>query len=268
VIRRSHDPAKAPDGPPIEASDPDHDASPQATVERLAQAWEHRQEDLNLLLDRACGMLAERAGHELRQALFIASTELQLLQRRDEGSIADARGTLERIAGSLSRAETVVDNHLDRNEVAKMLIQLDPTPLDLSEVFETALERYGLARPGADVDVQLGSAKLEADRRKIGVAVDHVVSRFAQVRSPQARFIVRVRETEDGVWGFVGLDPCPASRTALLQAINETVDLASSRVDLPYTRAVVECHEGTLFVDSQQGARGLSIVLPERRVDE
>lgn len=253
---------------PVDVASPGGDddgrlTPPETTVSRLADGWEHRHADLGQLLDRACSRLAVDAGHELRQVLMIVSGELELLQRRVDHS-SEVDEAFHRIGEALDRAERIVDAHLDRDEVAKMLIRVDPGPVDLSEMLRDAMMRRGLDLDGETVNARLPEASVEADPQKLDTVLDHLVERFWHARGPESRLQVSLEANDHRVLGFVGLSPSPVSRSALIEALEAPVDLESSRVDLPYARAVVERHGGKLFVDTRDSGLGLGFMLPSR----
>lgn len=222
-------------------------------VEDVAAGWDHRTGDLGRLLDAASAALADRANHELRQVLAQLSTELELLRLTlDTDATTDER--LDRMLDAIDRGSDVVGTHLDRNEVAKLLIQIHPEPVALDSTIRDCLARAGI--PEDTVDLDLHPTVVTGDGPKLATVVEYLLERFHRAAAPEDMLTVRVTTDGDRAEGVIGLTPASEAGEALIGELETPLDIEAYGVDLPYSRAVVERHGGSLFVE-QLGEDGL-----------
>lgn len=234
-------------------------------VQHVRQRWDHRNQDLDSLLDAACIALSESANHELRQVLAQLSTELELLRLTlDVPPQAEER--FDRMFTALDRASSVVSTHLDRNEACKMLIHVAQEPIDLAEILAVSLERVGLPQDGIDASLQ--PAPIRGDDAKLAAGLEHLIQRAARSARSRSELTAHVTVEGDTVRGLIGSDPAPMDAEALIAELEQPLDIGELGVDLPYTRAVIERHGGTLFVDrfGEEGL-GFGFQLPANTTD-
>lgn len=233
-------------------------------VRHVSESWDHRADRLDQLLDRAAAALCEQANHELRQILTMVTTELELAEYRspDEGRVELEPGTIDRIQEALTRGTEIVSTYLDRNEVAKLLIRIEPRTVNVADLLDDALAREGIEPERMPVTCALDPIEVEADREKLGTALGYLVSELSENRPPGSRLRVEVQSGEGRVEGFLALEPPPMSRGDLVQRIEGSLDIEEIGIDIPYVRAVLERHGGTLFVAQDDGALGWGFHLP------
>lgn len=236
---------------------------PEQVIRALTGGWDHKGDGLDELLDRVCSSLAQEANHELRQILTLLSTELELAQHRSDGDevVLDA-DTVDRIQDALHRGTKIVGRYLARNEAAKLMIRLEREPVDVAEIAQTILLREDVDPEAAPVEIELASAPVRADREKLDTALGYLASRFWRARQPGGRFRFEVDATDDEVDGFVGIDPAPMSRGELVEKLEASLDIDALGIDIPYVRAVLERHGGSLYVDRREGNLGYGFELP------
>jgi light-regulated signal transduction histidine kinase (bacteriophytochrome) len=236
---------------------------PEQIIRDLAGGWDHHGDELDQLLDRVCSNLAQEANHELRQILTLLSTELELAQHRSESDevVLDAE-TVDRVQGALERGTKIVGRYLGRSEVAKLMIRLDREHVDLSQVARDILHRADVDPEAAPIEIELSRAPMWADREKLDEALSYLTRRFWRARQPGGRFRFEVDAGPDRVDGFVGLDPAPMTRGDLVEKLEASLDMEAIGIDVPYVRAVIERHGGSLYVDRRDGTLGYGSELP------
>lgn len=233
------------------------------TVRRVSAHWDQTGWDLSPLLDSVCSRLASDANEELRQVLTTLSGRLQLLRHQlVGGDRATALTDLDDLLRTVDRAASVVSTHLDRNEAAKLLIRLDPEPLDI----ESTLRRLGQQEArtsGVETRFDTEPVSIEADRTKTRDVLSHLLARAARSNVPGGSLVIRLQASSDGCEGFIGCSPPHATVEDLIEELDRPLDLAEHGVDIPFTRAVLERHGGTLVVDQpDEDTTGYTFTLP------
>lgn len=229
-------------------------------VEAVAADWEHRSDDLGRLLDSASAALADRANHELRQVLAQLSTELELLQL-DLDPALDAR--LTRMLEAIDRASDLVATHLDRNEVAKLLIHIHPETVDLVPRITRCLDRAGIPEDTVQLDVE--PAVVTGDEPKLDTVLGYLIERLYRAASPEDTMKIHVASTEDQVEADIIVTPAREAGQDLIGELEEPLDIEAFGVDLPYARAVIERHGGRLYVQRDGEGLGFGLQLPTAR---
>lgn len=261
---------RAPESDDEDVSVPEDDEA-QALIREVLDAWDHRAKGVEELLDMACSQLADAANHRIRQLLTQVSTELELAsERTPEGKrVVLEPERLRRVQEAIGEASRVLVTHLDRNQVAKQLIQLNRRAVDLSALFSKALRHEGvpLEEPGIRLDVD--PVQASADPEKLRTVVGVLAGRFWTAADPDETLVVTVEdEDEDRLRGFVGLDPCSLDRNDLIDRLDRHLDIGSLEPSVPYARAVLERHGGNLFVDTRgEAGLGYGFTLPVEAVE-
>lgn len=231
-------------------------------VQRLASDWDHTHDDLGRLLDTACVALAEEANHEIRQVLAQLGTELELLRSKLEGD-ASSLERLDRMLDGIDRASHVVGTYINRSEVAKLLIRIIPEPVDLADLLRGCLDRAGASAGQAETTLE--PATIQGDRVKLATALGYLVDRFHRDAGPDQHLVVQLGANGDGVEGLIGLAPSQHAGDALIDELEAPLDIEAMNVDLPYARAVIERHGGTLYVDRfDPDGLGFGFRLPQK----
>lgn len=233
-------------------------------VRDLTRRWDHRSQEMEDLLDRLCGSLAERANHELRQILTVVLTELELASLRSQGPGArlDAH-TLDQLLDALDRGTRVAETLLNRRRIAKLLIHLDREPVDLESLLVNLLALEGHDDEGDRLELATEPVTVRADREKLVRVLRHLVGVVEGARAPGGRLRIEVEPRGDQAAGHLGCRPSQVDRQALVEKLDGTLDIEEIGIDVPYARAVIERHGGKLFVDRREpGLLGYAFELP------
>lgn len=233
------------------AGELDHGETPaldeaERVVREATMRWDHRREDIGRLLDGACAKLADRANHELRQILTQVSTDLELLGR----SLADdheALDRIERMLEAIDRATRLTRSHLDRDAVAQLLISIDPEPLDLADVLSAQVPPA--AARHQPIEVEIDGGLVVGDREKLTGALGYMLERARREATPDQVLHVRLQDDGDAVEGLVGLEPGAGSARGLVEELDQPLEIEAAVLDLPFVRAVIERHGGTVFAE-------------------
>lgn len=229
-------------------------------VREVSMRWDHRQGDLGRLLDGACAKLADRANHELRQILTQVSTDLELLARALPED-REAHERIDRMLEAVGRATRLAESHLDRDAVAQLLITIEREPIDLAELISAQLPLALADNNDAEIDVQ--PTKVLGDREKLSASLGYLLETAHRQAGPDQRLHVRLKSGPEGVEGLIGLEPGDGSARALVEELDEPLDIEEVLLDLAYVRAVVERHGGTLFAKRfGEDGLGLGFILP------
>lgn len=252
-----------PPGRPIEGSPPGV-GDVHEHVRRLAQGWDHREEDISRLLDRAAASLAQEANHELRQILTMVFTQLELAAHSTPGAGAQLdEDTLARLTDAVDRGANVVETYLDRREIAKALIQLDREPLDLQRLASRYFEVEPLDPSDERIEIDADPVHVRADREKLYRVFSFLASSLWRVSPDGGRLRVEIEDGDGTARCFVGVEPCPVDREALMARLVEQLTIDELKIDVPYARAIIERHGGIVFVDDRdEGHLGYGFELP------
>lgn len=233
-------------------------------VRELAEGWEHREEDISRLLDRAAASLAEEANHELRQILTMVFTQLELAAHRSPGPGAQLdEDTLVRLADAVDRGAFIARSYLDRREIAKALIHLDLEPLALEALFDRYFELEAPDPAGALVVVETDPVEVHADHEKLYRVVSFLVSLLSRLAPEGAELRIEIEDADGTARCFVGVAPCPVAREALMAKLTDRLTIDDLEIDVPYARAIIERHGGVVFVDDRpEGHLGYGFELP------
>ncbi len=226
---------------------------------RVLEDWTHSgSQDSKTLVDNLQRAFLEEANHALRQVLFQlgARVELALVKNIQGESIPgnlDER-TASSLMDALTRAAKIVDIYLDRSKAVQYAIMLHPEPFRLDQDIHDMLKWNGFLDEPRDVELDLKPATVVADRERLRDVLGHLVARFWFSRTGAERLVVRLHPTTDGgAQGFIGFSTSPLHAEDLIEEINHPLSIEAIEIDIPYTRAILERHGGTLFVASGEG---------------
>jgi len=237
--------------------------NPASVARRMARSWDPAQGDMTDLVDRVASRLADDANHELRQALSALTTELELADHRTDGEgVHLQRETVDKLLDQIDRSIRIVATHLDRSQVAQLLIKVQARPVDLADLTGEAVTRRDLDPQRGSIEADVEPVQVQADPEKLRTALGFLCSRFHAAGSTGTLHL-EVEALEGGAAGFVGYDPPPLSRWALVEELEDPLEIGRMEVDVPYVRAVLERHGGSLFVDSRGDAVGYGFELPD-----
>lgn len=254
------------DGPPqAEELERRYLAEVAELVEELTPGHAMPPGDLEAVRGTIRRTLEDDAAHELREVVSTIRGALEIAVQTSDGSpVTVDRGRVEQMMAALDRAEAVVETHLDPATTLKLLVQVDPEPVVLGRQLARFLTVHGLDPGGERVRSHLSEARVQADREKVVEGLGHLALDLAQRAGPPSQLVVDIRPTpDDGVRGYLALDPPPFEREELVEALDQPLELGTMEIDVPYVRAVLERHGGTLGVaEAPTGGLGYRFDLP------
>lgn len=213
-------------------------------AERVSQQWQ--SDDVKSFSDALYHALVEEANLELRQILAQLGGQLELgLARAKRGDAAFDAKRIESLLGGIDRANALMAVFLDRASATKLTIRLDLEAFDLSEALQGWLEAHQLH---GSVRVALQPAPIVGDRTKVLDALGHLVTKFHFAARPHEEVVIALGMQEGKVEGFIGLSPSHLKAEELMEEIRLPLDVEDVGIDVTYTRAVLERHDGSLFV--------------------
>ncbi len=243
---------------------PSYRSQAEALARDLVTAWDPHDEDLGELAKTLHSKLAQEANHELRQVLTHLTAELEMaISNQTSGSVALPEERARQMLAALGRAASVVETFLDPDQSAVLLLQCDMEHLRLDTILSDHLAQLPEAYRGDAAEMHLAEATVEGDRDKLATSLCYLVDRFTWRSGATTAPVVRLEATEERVEGFIGAKGAPVETWDLLEELEEPLDIEAVRVDLPYVRAVIERHGGTLFVSQPEpGLVGIAFALP------
>ena len=203
------------------------------------------------------GQVVASIGHELRNPLGVAESSVFLLEKR-VGADPNARKHLQRIGEQIAVANGIVGALLDLVRDRPM----NPLPLALSEVVETAVNR--VPRPeGITVEVRpLDGLRVLGDAAQLRQVFLNLVQNAVEACGEAGRVTVEGRSAEGKVEVAVedtghGLDP--TVKTRLFEPLITTKSKGVG-LGLALVRRIAERHGGTIVHVAPPG-RGARFVL-------
>lgn len=196
------------------------------------------------------------------------------------GGPALSAARLDRLADAVDRAASVVDVFLDRNHAAKLLIRLRRERFDLVDALEQHLLVTGQTDGPAPIRFEAeGPAEIHGDPEKLMDVLVHLVhymrrsagedgilvrlTAAARSASEEAQGPKTGEERAEAVEGFIGVRSGRISAEELMEELSEPLRFDQMRISIPFARAVMERHGGTVFVARpDEETVGLGFVLP------
>lgn len=230
-------------------------------VARVTTLWAD-EDDVKALTDAVYYALVEEANLELRQILAQMGGQLEMAQARAaRGQPALPAEKVQSLLDAVERASSIMEVFLDRSSAAKLVIRLDVAPFDLAEAMDAYLHAHGIHEK---VRLALGPARVLADREKLVEAIGHLVTRFYFAARQHEEVIVSLASKGDHVEGFVGLTPSHLSPSQLMEEMHMPLNVEDVGIEVAYIRAVLERHDGTLFVATAgEAGAGFGFTLPQ-----
>lgn len=222
--------------------------------------------DVAGLVDQVQIALTGEANHELRQVLFQLGAQVELwLVKAKSGAGKLEPATAEKMLAAVGRAAAIVDAFLDRAEAAKLVLRLEPASFDIGGALRDLLRWNGFLDVKPPAEVHIETCAIEADRDRLMDVLAHLAARFHFARRPGERLHVSLMSQGDHVEGFIGMAGSRIPAEELLAEFDKPLRIDEMAIDIPYTRAVIERHGGTLYVAATpEGASGFGFTLPTR----
>lgn len=226
----------------------------QRLLDHVKEACYDRRASFREVTWTAFEAITEATNEELRQVLTTVQHRLQLsLMQTDPGEPPLTREEAWELLDAVEQGSTLLDAQAPRDEIASAFLDLDPEPVELSDLVRKRLERYGLA---GSIETSFEPAPVRVDRERFGEAVIVLVETFLE-RSEDEDVVLRVRWEGPRARVFVGTRPPAEPKHELQRKLNRRASIRDPDLDLPLARAVVQHHEGAVRVhETDDGAIG------------
>ncbi len=209
-------------------------------------------------------------GHELRNPLAPISTALQLMKLKGDNGSQRERDVIERQVSHLS---TLVDDLLDVSRVARGLISLSRTRIEVSEILSKAIEMASPLLEQRSQQLVVTAPKngllIDADPVRMAQVVSNLLTNAAKYTPPGRHVwlsadlqgkeaIIRVRDDGDGI----GPDLLPHVFDLFVQG-PRTIARSEGGLGLglALVKNLVALHGGTVSVKSDGVGRGSEFVV-------
>jgi signal transduction histidine kinase/ActR/RegA family two-component response regulator len=232
-------------------------------AERLARA---SAESASRSKDEFLAML----GHELRNPLAPIATAVQLMKMRGDEGCTREREVIER---QLSHLGKLVDDLLDVSRVARGLISLDRSPIEVADVLSQAVE---MASPLLEqreqelvVSVPETGLAIDADRLRLAQVVANLLTNAAKYTPPRGhvwlgaaldggQVVIRVRDDGEGI----GPELLPHVFDLFVQGARTIARSEGGLgLGLALVKSLVALHAGTVTASSGGLGRGSEFVV-------
>lgn len=235
---------------------------------QIRTEWEHSpHQDLRSLVHEVQSAFAEEANHELRQALFQLSAQLELALVKGRGGQASlATEQITKLLGAVGRATSAVETYLDRGEAAKMVIELTYDAFDIGTSLMDLLRWNGFLEDPANVEAHVDPFVIQGDKDHLMDILGHMASRFFLLRRAPERVLITLIDQRDHVEGFFGLAGSRLTAQDLMAEFDKVLEMDDMQIDMPYSRALIERHGGTIYVAAgPDRASGFGFTIPARQ---
>lgn len=214
---------------------------------------------------------------ELRTPMTSITGYIELLLSESAGILGEMqRKFLQRVGANISRLDTMIDSLVHVTQLDTGNYELEPQPIDLIRLVENAItnasiqfREKGLA---VTLDLDEGLPRLPADEDAMKQVIGQLLTNAYLVSPPDTDIHVTVLRREmtfqDGdsprnsvylaiqdSGGGISQDDVPRVFARKYKAENPLIQgLGDTGVGMSIARALVEAHEGRLWVESKQGA--------------
>ena len=240
-------------------------------VERV---WTLREVTADRELNRMRDAFVATVSHELRTPLTSISGFLEMLQEEEHVLGDEGRTYLNVIRRSTDRLHHLVEDLLLVAQIEARRVELEPAPLDLTELASACVEAARPAAAERRVSIELVGdhpSRIHGDARRLAQVVDNLISNAVKFTPEDGSVTVSVEGDVDAVHLVVadtGIG-IPADEqgqvfSRFFRSRNATQSaIAGTGLGLAISRALVEQHGGTIALESEEG-RGtrVTVTLP------
>jgi PAS domain S-box-containing protein len=242
----------------------------------LGRVWTLRDLTEQRELDRLREAFVGNVSHELRTPLTSISGYVELLQTGSDRLTAEQAGFLEVIRRNTGRLQEIVNDLLFVAQLDAGRLSLEQADTDLGELAHQAVEA---ARPAADAKQltltleQNGSAPIVGDASRLNQVLDNLISNAIKFTPEGGTISVAVEPTVDATIVRVtdtGMGIPRDEQARLFERFFRSTAASTGRIPgtglgLSITRAIVEGHEGSISVESEEGkGTSFAVRLPNR----
>ncbi len=243
-----------------------------------SQKAEDALRERNLALEEADAVKTRflaNMSYEFRTPLTSIGGFAELLQSGAAGELSEqGKDYVAAILDSVARLGEQIETVLDLSQSEAGLLPLDMSQLDLSRfVTDFMREREGaIARAGLTLDLHIAEnvGTIEADQRRLGRAIGHLLDNAVTATPPGGKILVDLSRLKSGVRIVIsdngeGMPPSEVARALDGFKLTPQGKIVERRqgLGLPLARQLVEAHGGRLQLVSEKGAgTTVTITLP------
>lgn len=242
--------------------------------ELVGRVWTLREVTADREIDRMRDAFVATVSHELRTPLTSISGFLEMLQEEEQGLGSDGRMYLDVIRRSTERLHQLVEDLLLVAQIEARRVELDPQPCNLGALVAECVETVRPAAAEKQITVELAADHpplIRADARRIGQVVDNLVSNAVKFTGDGGTVTVTIDRHGDAARLVVAdtgigipLDEQPQVFSRFFRARTATHGaIAGTGLGLAISRALVEQHDGTIALESEEGVgTRVTVTLP------
>ena len=240
----------------------------------VGRIWTLREVTADRRLERLRDAFVDAVSHELRTPLTSMSGFLELLADEEHALAPAGRRYLEVVRRSNSRLREAVEDLLLVAQIEADRLRLRPEPTDLAELATATVEAAlpAAAQRGIELLLEVdGRLPLEADAGRLRQVLDNLVSNALKF-TPDGGLVTLSARNGDGPLRVEVTDTgigIPQDELGLLFSRFYRASTATRRaipgtgVGLVIARAIVEAHDGTISLESAEGAgTRVTVTLP------
>jgi signal transduction histidine kinase len=244
----------------------------------VARIWTLRDVTADRQLERLRDAFVSAVSHELRTPLTSVSGFLELLGDEDSLGLS-GRTYLSAARRGTARLQSIVEDLLLVGQIEAELLELEPEPVDLTELAAASVKTARAAADERRVGLALaapGPLPLEADPRRLGQVLDNLLSNAIKFTPSGGSVLISVsggdgrrcvEVTDDGI----GVPQAEIGQifSRFYRASSATRrEIPGTGLGLVIARAIVEGHDGAITLDSREseGTR-VTVTLPLRQAD-
>jgi signal transduction histidine kinase len=240
----------------------------------VGRVWTLRDVTADRELDRMRDAFVATVSHELRTPLTSISGFLEMLQDEEHGLGESGRTYLDVIRRSTARLHQLVEELLLIAQIEARRVELEPESLDLAKLASQSVEALRPIAAENAIAIELVTdhpSRVRGDARRLSQVIDNLVTNAVKFTPAGGAITVSV---EDGVGNVrlvvadtgIGI---PASEqgqvfSRFFRSSNATQGaIAGTGLGLAISRALVEQHDGTIVLESQEGeGTRVTVTLP------
>jgi signal transduction histidine kinase len=240
----------------------------------VGRVWTLRDVTADRELDRMRDAFVATVSHELRTPLTSISGFLEMLQDEEAGLGESGRTYLEVIRRSTSRLHQLVEELLLIAQIEARRVELEPVRLDLAELASHSVEalRPVAAEGGVSIELAVDErAPVRGDARRLAQVIDNLITNAVKFTPSGGSINVSVQDGAGDVHLIVadtGIG-IPAEEqgqvfSRFFRSSNATQGaIAGTGLGLAISRALVEQHDGTISLESEEGVgTRVTVTLP------
>jgi signal transduction histidine kinase len=243
----------------------------------VGRVWTLREVTADRRLERLRDAFVAAVSHELRTPLTSVSGFLELLEDAEGDLDLSGRTYLSAARRGTARLQSIVEDLLLVAEIEAGLLELRPTPVDLTELAAAAVESARATADAKHVALALdagGPLPLEADGARLGQVIDNLLSNAIKYTPAGGSVVLSARGadgrrtlevTDDGIG--VPQEEVGQLFSRFYRASSATRRaIPGTGVGLVIARAIVEGHGGAISLASREGeGTRVTVTLPLRQ---